>query len=239
MEFHKYNFTDEEKNIICEYYDFFYNNQDEHLGIEPVSKEDFENTLWTRDFIPDVCLLWYDNQSNYAGMYYRGNLRGKVMFLCHAEPNYAPLFKNISSFLANVKNGVIYDLHVPNLGVCDYPCDYPAKVLTEEEKEQNLSLAKEYLAGIKGVDDDVDVQMALKAWYLMPAKYLDLLIPLMKSGNMYIEQDIPYIFAFHNYRDAIPALREASENGSIYIKDSAKRALAEIRKQYETSKRIL
>ena len=102
--------------------------------------------------------------------------------------------------------------------------------LTESEKKHNYALAKEFIDSTQGMDDDEDSQAAKKAWYLTPAEYLDLLIPLMKSGNMYIEQDIPYIFAFHNYLKAIYALEDASKNGSVYIKNSAKHALAEMRK---------
>jgi hypothetical protein len=223
----KFNFTIEEEKAICDFYDFSITEEYENLelDIEPISKKEYDSMAnYLNELIPDVCLLWKDGQSNYAGVYYKGDLRGKIMFLSHDEPNYSPLFRSITSFLASVKNGTISDLYVPQYGVCDYP----AKTLSDAEREENYALAQKYLNSLQGVDDELGIQIAMKAWYLMPVEHLDLLIPLMKSGNMYIEQDIPCIFSFHNYKNAIPALQEVADKVSVHIKGSAKRALSEM-----------
>ena len=229
LELDQYGFNSKEKDVICEFYDYYQTKQAEKSYsslIIPMSKEHFNELMpHMENYLPDVCLLWEDENSNYAGVYYKGLLRGKVMFLCHEELWDTPLFRDISSFVQSVKNELTTCMLNPFLTDSSYNCDYPAKSLLESEQEQNLILAKKYLENICGTDDDVDFQSALKAFYLMPAENLNLLIPLMKSANMYIEQDIPNIFVYHNYRDAIPNLREAAESGSIHIQSSAKRAL--------------
>jgi hypothetical protein len=45
MEFDKYNFTDEEKNAICEYYEYFHGEDDTGLNIEPITKEYFDDII--------------------------------------------------------------------------------------------------------------------------------------------------------------------------------------------------
>jgi hypothetical protein len=225
--FDPYGFTAEEKHSICSYYDYFYANDNHETKIEPIGKIDFDEISYYKEFLPDVCFLWYDGQSNYAGMYYLGPLRGKVMFLCHDEPNHAPQFRNISSFLERVKSGDIKELSVPELGNSDYPADD----LSANEKKQNLELAKHFLDSLPDMeDDDQQYQAALKAMYLMPAEHLDLLLPLVDTENMYIAQDLPDIFAYHRYAAAIPALRQAAESGRVPIRGAAKRALEKLRK---------
>jgi len=225
MEFNKYNFSSEEKRRICEFYEYIRNGQSEYSFIQPITKENLTAIEYQKEFVPDVCMLWQDDNSNYAGVYYKGSLRGKVMFLTHDEPNYAPLFQSIQSLIKNIKSGIIEDFFIPPLGTCDYP----SKHSTEEEKESNAILAKEYIEKLRGDDEDRDYQLALIACYLMPAEYLELLIPLMNSGNMYIEQDIPEFFVFHDYKPAIPILQDICESGSTFAKDSSKHALLKLR----------
>ena len=230
MGFNRYKFSPEDKKAICAYYEYWHTDNGDGVFIQPISKEDYNAMQYYREFLPDVCLLWHDGQGNYAGAYTSGILHGKVMFLSHGEPNYAPLFRSISSFLECVRNRDIEFLDSPDFGVCDYP----SKNMPELEKKQNLEIAKHFLDSLSNIDDEeVYSQTAKKIWYLMPSDNLDLLIPLMESGNMYVEQDISDIFVFHNYRNAIPALREAAKNGSIYIQDSAKIALKKMRDSFK------
>jgi len=66
--------------------------------------------------------------------------------------------------------------------------------------------------------DEAHHQAVMSICQLISPENLDLLIPFINCGNMYVEQDIPYIFAFHNYREALPALEDAAENGSVHVK---------------------
>jgi len=225
MGFDEYGFSQDDQREICEYYEFSQTDEGRKLLIQPIDKENFDSMRYMKEFLPDVCFLWYDGGSNYGGAYVFGPLRGKVMFLSHDEPNYAPLFRNISNFLERVKKRDIKEFLTPKLG----DCDYPAKNQSIEEKKQNFETAKQFLDTLIDIDEeDAYYQTALKACYLIPEEHLDLLIPLLKSGNIYVEQELPGIFAFHTYKAAVPALRDAIEKGSIHVKESAKRALAKL-----------
>ena len=227
----RFGFSPEEKREICGFYEHFQHCRAENIQtyIEPLQKDGFDEIMsFVKGYLPEICLLWEDGNSNYAGVYYTGMMRGKVMFFSHDELWDAPIFRNIASFVQSVKTGATESLMNEYLSNLPYNGDYPAKLLSEQEKEEHLALAKVYLEQLRGEDDDIDFQFALKAFYLMPAENLDLLFPLLKSGNMYIEQDIPEVFAFHNYRRALPLLKEAAENGSIHLSRSAKRAVAKM-----------
>ena len=289
-----FGFLPEEKAGICAYYNHYYENQNSNIRIEPLLKEDFDKlNNHMKEFQPEVCLLWTDGGSNYAGVYYKGLLRGKVMFLDHDDYcNHAPLFRSVFSFIEHVKSRKVDFLCIPSL-ITEECYDYPAKNLTENEKAQDLKIAKELLDQLSDMEDDqLHFNLAIKAAYLTPAEHLDLLIPLA-TGNSSVALEICYLFAFHNYErnleitkgfldslsdlkiddvlysrtaqkamhlmpiehyhllipllksenrvasnnvtnffvshnftDAIPALRDAVENGKDHVKNSAERALS-------------
>ncbi|MCL1853271.1 MAG: ACP S-malonyltransferase [Peptococcaceae bacterium] len=225
MGFDEYGFSQHDQRAICDFYEFSQTDEGRKLSIQPISKEDFEKMQYMKEYILDVCLLWCDSNNNYGGAYVSGSLRGKVMVLSHDEPRYAPLFRSIPRFLERAKKGAVKDLYNPQLG----DCDYPAQNQLAEEKKQNVETARQFLDALINIDDEDEYyQTALKACYLMPVEQLGLLIPLLRSGNMYVEQGLPDIFVFHSYKGAVPALGDAIEKGSIHAKSSAKRALAQL-----------
>jgi len=232
----KYNFTLEEKQAICKYYDYFKDSNlpDNGTHVTSVPEENFEEMMgYMKEYYPDSCVLWGDGNSNWACVYYQGSLRGKVAFLSHEEGGMYPLFRNMSSFvdrvIQNNKDGVLTCFLHPSLNEVPYNYDYPNKNPTELEKSQNLKIVEALQAQLPSLleeSDEAHHQAVMSICQLIPPENLDLLIPFINCGNMYVEQDIPYIFAFHNYREALPALEDAAENGSVHVKNSARRAVS-------------
>lgn len=224
LDLKQYGFTEDEQNSICAFYNYSLNKDND---IYPIDKEEFDQIQWLRDTLPNVCFLWADGQSNYAGVYFQGPYRGMVMILAHDNPMYAPLYVSISSFVDTVQSTEMEDLDIPHLLASDMPpTDFPSKTMNAEQDSKNLDITQQLLAQIPSeADEEKQVQMAYGAMYLCPAQYLDLLFPLFDIENMYIQQDICDIFVFHQYIDAIPRIEQAANGGSVHIKNSAKRAL--------------
>jgi len=224
----QYGFSEEERHAICEFYDYYHTKKAENSYssiIVPLSKERSAELMpHMESYLPDVCLLWEDGSNNYAGVYYKGVLSGKIMFLCHEGLRDTPLFRDISSLVQSMKAGLIRCFLNPFLSDSEYNCDYPAKSLSELERTQNFILAKEYLSNIQCKDEELDFQLALKAFYLLPAQNLDLLIPMIKLNNG-IAYEAVDVFGFHNYQQVIPFLLDACENWHTNMKNYTKRII--------------
>ena len=233
----KYNFTVEEANAIKDYYNFCSTNGLEGDGsnIMPIEEENFPDMMeYMKENHPNICLLWGDGNSNWAGVFYKGLLRGKVTFLSHEEPTILPLFKSIVSAVEKFKERKVWDFLYPSVNERPYIYDYPVSSdnpISESEKTENLALAKSFLATLPDLskkseeDYEAHCQAAMTAAYLLPSENVQLLYPMLVCGNMYVEQDIPYIFSFHKDKNALPALHDATDRGSIYVKDSILRAI--------------
>lgn len=209
----------------------------ERYSIHPITKEEHSALNYMSEWLPDVCFLWTDESSNYAGLFFRGPMRGRVMILNHGETFYAPLYIDVTSFISKIKNETIDELEIPRLCPVDhlepYKADYPLKVQTDKALKANYAAAIELLESLDLItDEELYAQTAFQAWYLMPVQYLDELLSFFETDNMYILQEISYLFAFHQYLPAIPYLKAAVQQSDSYISSHAKRALT----YYQTNK---
>lgn len=97
-----------------------------------------------KELLNDFCILWEDEESNYAGICINGIMRGKIVFLSHDNLHPIPVFRNIGSFLKAVKSNRITDLYPPQvecLSSTNNPFDYPSINRTSLELEQDNSVA--------------------------------------------------------------------------------------------------
>lgn len=221
MGFDQYELSAEEEAAFCDYYEFHMKSR--LCEIAPITKEALEATSLYAKMLPDVCLLFCDDMGNYAGVYHRGVLRGKVLFLCPSQPFYAPLFKDIFSFIDHIKRGRIKNLALPETGICDYP----NRSAEPEETGLHLQLANELLGRLSIADDgELYFRTALGAMYLMPPNHLHLLFPLVWDENPHVREEVSNIFAFHKYRWAIPILASAAESFDEGMRECYERAIA-------------
>lgn len=97
-----------------------------------------------KELLNDFCILWEDEESNYAGICINGIMRGKIMFFSHDNLYPIPVFRNIGSFFKAVKNNRITDLYPPQLeylSPINNPFDYPSANRTSLELEQDSLFA--------------------------------------------------------------------------------------------------
>ncbi|MHC5215325.1 hypothetical protein ACYSNR_01570 [Enterococcus sp. LJL128] len=202
----------------------------QHPQIHLITSEEFQALSMMTEVLPDVCFLWTDDESNYAGLFYQGPLRGKIMFLDHGNPFYVPLYKTVDSFIQRVADGSIENLYIPELGAQSSEnkpvADFPMKADSSSEMQQNYACSKILLGQLsQSLNEDDYAQIAFQAFYLMPKEHLYELLPFLDNENMYILQELPYLFAFHNFLPARPLLEKAAEAGNNYIKSHAQNAL--------------
>ncbi|WP_321385563.1 hypothetical protein [uncultured Enterococcus sp.] len=198
--------------------------------VHPITQEDYQALEYMKEFLPDICFLWSDEYGNYAGFFYRGALRGKIMILTHSETLYAPLYSSMKSFIAAVMDSSFEELMIPRLFPTDlsesYMADYPAKTPTVKEQQENYTAAKQLLSTLDSMSDEESyAQTVFQIFYIMPHEHLDELLVFFDSDNLYILQDIPYLFAFHHYQPAVAYLKEAVQKNTPHISSHAKRAL--------------
>lgn len=203
----------------------------QNYSVHPITKEDYQALDYMKEFLPDVCFLWSDEYGNYAGFFYRGPLRGKIMILSHSETLHAPLYTSMESFIATVMDSSFEELMIPRLFPIDpseaYTTDYPTKKQTVEEQQQNYAAAKQLLSTLDSISDDESyAQTVFQIFYIMPYEHLDELLVFFDSDNLYVLQDIPYLFAFYHYQPAVAYLKEAVQKNTPHISSHAKRALA-------------
>lgn len=203
----------------------------QNYSIHPITQEEHQALAFMTDFLPDVCFLWGDETSNYAGLFYRGPLKGKIMILDHSNAFYAPLYSSMDSFITSIMDDST-DLAIPTLFSAEqstsYHADYPAHSQSLEEIETNYTAAMQLLAILDSLSDNEEhyAQTVFQLCYIMPYEHLDELLIFFNSDNMYVLQELPYIFAFHQYRPAIPYLKKAVQKATPYISSHAERALS-------------
>lgn len=202
----------------------------QNYSVHPITQEDHQALDYMKEFLPDVCFLWSDEYGNYAGFFYRGALRGKIMILTHSETLHAPLYSSMKSFISAIMDSSFEELMIPGLFPIDpsesYTADYPAKKLTVKEQQQNYTAAKLLLGTLDSISDDEKyAQTVFQIFYIMPYEHLDELLVFFDSDNLYILQVIPYLFAFHHYQPAMAYLKEAVQKNTPHISSHAKRAL--------------
>ncbi|WP_310604575.1 hypothetical protein, partial [Anaerosporobacter sp.] len=222
LELNKYGFSSEEKEKICEFYDLCKTND---YGIYPVSKSEFEEMQsWSEEFLPEICLLWTNRNSNYAGVYISGLLKGKVCIVDHEEEMYAPLFRSINSFITTIVSHKLDDLYNQDMLKVDW-ADYPSVNSSQAEKDSDLHIVKTIIEQINKDSERDYYRSGMIVCYLMPNTHLDLLKPFLYEENMWVQETACYVLAIHKYEPAIEWLKEISQIGKGNEKFAATRSL--------------
>ena len=128
--------------------DWYNNHKTEDCGISlrsPNTQEAYNDFSYgNKELLNDFCILWEDEESNYAGICINGIIRGKIVFFSHDNLHPIPVFRNIGSFFKAVKSNRITDLYAPQveyLSPTNNPFDYPSANRTSLELEQDSSIA--------------------------------------------------------------------------------------------------
>ena len=99
--------------------DWYHNNKTEDCSISLRSLNTQEAyhafSKENKELLSDFCILWEDEESNYAGICIKGIMRGKIVFISHDNQHPIPVFRNIGSFLKAVKSNRITDLYPPQV----------------------------------------------------------------------------------------------------------------------------
>ena len=220
-------FTPEEKERICGFYE---KSRMRDYGIYPINKSAFDDMQkWSREFLPDVCLLWTNDHSNYAGVYLAGPLRGKVCIIDHEEEMYAPVFRSIKTFIAAILSHQLNDLHNQSI-LKSKGLDYPALNASPAEKEADLAIARALIKALDDVPETDYYQSGMAVCYLMPDTHLDLLKPFLYQDNMWVQEVACGVLAIHQYAPAEAWLKEISQTGKGNALLAAEQALRYMKK---------
>lgn len=137
--------TTDEIRIVNDWYNN-YKTEDCGISLRSLNTQEAYHAFSkeNKELLRDFCILWEDEESNYAGICINGIMRGKIVFLSHGNLHPIPVFRNIGSFLKAVKSNRITDLYPPQveyLSATNNPFDYPSINRTSLELEQDNSVA--------------------------------------------------------------------------------------------------
>ena len=169
--------------------------------------------------LSDACVLWMDEESNFAGVYIDGILKGKVFFLSHNDLILVPTYRNIKCFYDAVMLGRLGDLYTPqpafmisSQSIYDYPSTLRDNAQIKADEEIVLHLLKS-IENLKEQNDQIKV-----ITHLIPSEILQLLDVFLKQGK-YIDL-ILSIYVFYGY----------AENRDL---------LLQLGKDYKTSRKLI
>lgn len=116
-----------------------------------------------KSLLQNICILWEDDESNYAGICIDGIMRGKIMFVSHEFLLYPiPVYRSIETFLKAVDNQKISDLFPPQLEFLspeNNPFDYPSRHRSSEELNQDIFIADNLWKEAISAKDDYKVNL--------------------------------------------------------------------------------
>ncbi len=120
--------------------------EEPNISLRSVETQEEYNAFYAecKTLLKNICILWEDGESNYAGICTNGTMRGKIMFISHEFLCPIPVFRSIETFQKAVECNKISDLYPPQLEFLspeNNPFDYPSNHKTLEEQEQDMSIA--------------------------------------------------------------------------------------------------
>ena len=120
--------------------------EEPNISLRSVETQEEYNAFYAecKTLLKNICILWEDSESNYAGICTNGTMRGKIMFISHEFLCPIPVFRSIETFQKAVECNKISDLYPPQLEFLspeNNPFDYPSNHKTPEEQEQDMSIA--------------------------------------------------------------------------------------------------
>lgn len=175
----------------------------------------------------DFRAFWYDDNSNYAGVYVVGPMKCKVCFVDHEETDLSPVFQSVSRFYDSMLQSIDDRADFRHL-ITDYP-----KVKTtggSPESDPDGNMAKELLQEAEQTaDEDRRRHLAFCAMALLPFSEVAPLLRMARSSDMWVQEQACKILGVRKCREALPVLNEVIASGTHNGKAAAKRAVGQIR----------
>ncbi len=198
--------------------------------IKPISKGELDliNDYCTSFLPKDTCLLWTNENSNYAGVYTNGLFKGMVFIVDHEETMYTPVWRSIRSFLNKVNIGEVEDLDNPYF-YREKWMDYPSFNRTDEENSDDFKIVEKLFDELKVAEEGPYTNIAFCISNMIPKEKLELLKPLLLEDDMYVQEAVCNIYGFYNYIDAKPWIMKVYETGKCNAKSAANNALKRIK----------
>jgi len=158
------------------------------------------------DLLPDgAAVFWTDDNSNYAGAFLSGGLSPRVFTLDHEEPGTTPTFRSARTFVTELLAGAERD------GDGLTP-DYPSLVSRGDPSQQaDRELGESYLQVY--LHDATDTAAAFVAIALLPPEDTGRLVPLLKSTDMWVQEQACRLMGLRRYADAVEQLVDVVRGG--------------------------
>ena len=199
-------------------------------NIKPVSKDELALMKdYCNEFLPEnICLLWTNENSNYAGVYTDGLFKGMVFIVDHEETMYTPVWRSIRSFINKVINGEVEELENPYFYTQKW-MNYPSLNKTNEENSADFEIVEKLFDKLKTAKEEQYINEAFCICNMIPKDKLELLKPLLVEDNMFVQEAVCNVYGFYNYIEAKPWIRNVYETGRCNAKSAANNALKKIR----------
>jgi hypothetical protein len=188
----------------------------------PVRLMPVEETLKTAAILrqldfgsPPGQILWLcsDDNSNYAGFYFDGPLRGFVVVLDHEETDLSPRFRSVSSFISHMLDSVT----ARDSSVCDagsIPAELPTVQDNPEQLQQDRALANHFLGQLSASSDEQDRQCAAYvALRLLPMVDMERVTDLLHDEDMWISERAVKLVAHRRWEPGVSHLGNVIETG--------------------------
>jgi hypothetical protein len=173
--------------------------------------------------IPDdeLGVFWTDDNSNYAGVFLRGPLEGRVFTLDHEEPSPAPVFVSVESFYSAMleaadqarANGESIDDHA-------LKPDYPRRTSSDPSRPDDDDVARRLLSSYWAQPGEPDGERAaFQGIALSSNDDNELLVELFSVDDMFVAEAAARTVGLRRWSPAVPALAQLArgnlQNGRL------------------------
>ncbi|MCD8178704.1 MAG: hypothetical protein LUE98_15315 [Tannerellaceae bacterium] len=148
-----------------------------------------------------VVPIFSNGEGDYIGVFTDDILKGKVMFLDHDNPHFAPRFRSLESFIKQIAaSGIQIDWNDPDNKDCDYPNH------AEQPDPADRDILLECWNRIEKADFLSETNRELivtTTMYLTPVAELNTLVSFLDDKNRYIADRAMWLLGvFHKYEPA-------------------------------------
>ncbi len=171
----------------------------------------------------DILLLWTDDNSNYAGVFFQGDLAPRVAIIDHEETEDTPRFFSVESFEAARNAGIDQDQPW-----YEFLPDYPVTSAEYPMHDTDRELALKYLADYRRRPDKAR-HLAFYALNLLPPGDTPIVCEFLWSDDMWVQERVCAIIGHRRYAPATQDLHEMALRGSHNGRIAAILALKKIR----------
>jgi hypothetical protein len=169
--------------------------------------------------------FWYDEQSNYAGLYVDGPLQGRVCIEQHDDHDLSPRFRSPRSFLAVVARAATEEREIE-----EQDFDYTRQGPVDQGDERADWLAAQALRRLyeSSTRDEGRQDYAFAIMALTPLAYTDTLIAFLDDEDLWIPERAAEVLGARKFEPAIEKLFEVARRGKANGALAARQALESI-----------